>query len=349
MKGVSFVGDREIDFIEVDDPKPGPRDVVLAMKASGICGTDLKFYRAPKGQGLSALGIKAPDYPLIGGHEPCGVIAELGQEVDRRRWKVGDRVMVHHYHGCEVCPHCRTGWAQMCDDGATIYGANGHGGHAPYMTVPAATLVHLPEELSFSTGAAISCGTGTAFGALARLDLTGRDTIAIVGQGPVGLSGTQFAAAMGATVIAVDVDAGRLAEAKRFGAHHTIDANEGDAAEVILELTGGRGVSRAMDTSGTTSGRSVAVRAATKWGLVAFVGEGGQAVIDVSPQMIRKQLTVLGSWTFSTVGQADCARFVAEKGLQVDDLFSHRWTLDQAVEAYTVFDSGKSAKAVFEF
>src|SRR5947209_11326550 len=143
------------------------------------------------------------------------------------------------------------------------------------MKAPASTLVHLPEELSFSTGAAIACGTGTAFGALVRLGVTARDTVVIVGQGPVGLSATQFAAAMGARVIAVDVSAERARRAAEFGAAETIDASEGDPVEAVRALTGGRGASRTMDASGTAAGRSVAVRAAGRWGVVAMVGEGG--------------------------------------------------------------------------
>ncbi len=347
MQGVSFSGDRTLDFIAVDDPTPAPNGVVLEIKASGLCGSDLKFYRAPRGGGVAALGFKSGGGPIIAGHEPCGVVAAVGREVDPRTRKVGDRVMVHHYHGCDVCEHCRTGWAQMCVEGPVVYGVTGNGAHAPYMQVPASTLVSLPDELSFATGAAISCGTGTAYGALVRMDLSARDTIAIIGQGPVGLSATQLAAAMGARVIAVDIGVARTARATEFGAAHTINASEGDPVAAIQALTGGRGVSRSLDTSGTAPGRSAAVRCAAAWGTVCFVGEGGQVTIDVSPEILRKQLTIVGSWTFSTVGQADCARFVAERGLPVDDLFTDRWTLDQAAEAYRVFDGQDTGKAVF--
>jgi threonine dehydrogenase-like Zn-dependent dehydrogenase len=82
---------------------------------------------------------------------------------------------------------------------------------------------------------------------------------------------------------------------------------------------------------------------------VCFVGEGGQVIIDVSPEILRKQLTIMGSWTFSTVGQADCARFIADRGLAVDELFTERWSLDQAVDAYKLFDTQTSGKAVFDF
>jgi threonine dehydrogenase-like Zn-dependent dehydrogenase len=349
MKGLVFTGDRSLELMSFPDPSPGTGEVVLEIKASGLCGSDLKFYRAPKSGGLEALGLKASSGPLIAGHEPCGVVAALGRDVDPKKFKIGSRVMVHHYHGCDVCPHCRKGWTQMCIEGAEVYGANAHGAHAPYMKVPASTLVNLPDELSFSTGAAISCGTGTAYGALVRMNASARDTIAIFGQGPVGLSATQLAVAMGARVIAVDISGDRIRQAKDFGASHIVDSSQRDPVEAIRELTGGAGVPRSLDTSGAAVGRSAAVRCAAPWGTVCFVGEGGQVTIDVSPEILRKQLIIMGSWTFSTVGQADCARFIADRGLAVDDLFTERWPLDHAVAAYKLFDTQTSGKAVFDF
>src|ERR1700719_4995927 len=240
MRGVTFLGERKLQLMEFPDPTPGPHDVVVEIKASGMCGSDLKFYRASGG--AASLGLGKVSGPIIAGHEPCGVVAAVGAGVSEGVARVGDRVMVHHYTGCGTCPHCVTGWSQMCVAGSTVYGATGHGAHAPHMKVPAHTLVPLPDELSFATGAAISCGTGTAFGALRRMNLSGRDTAAIVGQGPVGLSATQLAAAMGARVIALDVSEQRLARAKDFGADALIDPkliepNADDPAARIKELT----------------------------------------------------------------------------------------------------------------
>ncbi len=345
MRAVVFAGNRKIDFVEFPDPTPGPGEVVLEIKASGMCGSDLKYYRAVGG--ASSLGLGKVSGPVIGGHEPCGVVAAVGAGVPDSVAKVGMRVMCHHYKGCGTCEHCRVGWSQLCAGGIVVYGATGHGAHAPYMKVPASTLVPLHDDLSFETGAAISCGTGTAYGALRRLNLSGRDTIAIFGQGPVGLSATQLAAAMGARVIALDIGADRLKRAKEFGAHETVDPGSNDPIGAIKDLTGGRGADLALDTSGSAAGRIAAVRSARTWGTVCFVGEGGDVTIDVSPDMIRKQLTILASWTFSTVGQADCANFVVERKIPVDKLFTHRWKLDQAVEAYQLFDKQTSGKGVF--
>ena len=195
------------------DPTPGTGEVVLAIKASGMCGSDLRT-TAPSPS-------EPTDGPVIAGHEPCGVVAAVGAGVPADFAPVGARVMNHHYKGCGRCKHCRVGWSQLCRDGMTVYGITGHGGHAPFMKVPASTLVSLPDDLSFEEGAAISCGTGTAYGALSRIDVSGRDTFAVFGQGPVGLSATMLGRAMGARVIAVDISAERLELAKVFGAERS--------------------------------------------------------------------------------------------------------------------------------
>jgi len=347
MRGVTFPGDRKIDFVDFPDPTPGPGEVVLEIKASGMCGSDLKSYRA-KG-GPASLGFKAAGGPVIAGHEPCGVVAAIGTNVPANQARVGQRVMQHRYRGCGVCPQCSTGWMQLCDEGvAEVYGVTGHGAHAKYMKCPARTLVPLPDELSFDAGAAISCGTGTAWGALQRLGLQAQHTIAIFGQGPVGLSATQLAAAMGAQVIALDTSAERLARAKELGAAHIIDPSQtNDVIGAIKDLTHGRGAHCSLDASSSPQARAQAVRCVRTWGKACYVGEGGDVTLDVSPDLLRRQVTLIGSWTFSTVGQAECARYIADRGIDVDKLFTHRWKLDQAVEAYQLFDQQTSGKGVF--
>ena len=347
MQGVVFLGDRELTLQTFPDPTPGPGEVVLAIKASGMCGTDLKFYRRPKGA-APAEGVPAAEAPVIAGHEPCGVVAAIGPGVDAAQARIGQRVMVHHYVGCTHCAHCRSGWAQLCQEARIIvHGSNANGAHAPYMAAPAFTLVPLDERLSFAAGAAISCGTGTAYAALRRLDLNAADCIAVIGQGPVGLSATQFARAMGARVIALDVSEDRLRRAREFGADDTINPATCDAAEAIKSLTQDRGADCAFETSGTQAGRSAAINGLKVWGRACFVGEGGSFTVDVSGELIRRQITLFGHWTFSRDGQAECARFIAERGIAVDRLFTDHWRLEQADAAYKSFDAQSGGKGVF--
>jgi threonine dehydrogenase-like Zn-dependent dehydrogenase len=222
-----------------------------------------------------------------------------------------------------------------------------HGGHAEYLKVPARTLVPLPDELSFVEGAAVSCGTGTAYGALRRMHLAGGSTLAVFGQGPVGLSATVLGAKMGARVIAVETNPERLALAKQFGADAAVHAD--DSEKALKDLTRGEGVDLALDCTGSAAARVAAVRAAKTWGTVCFVGEGGEVTLDVSRDLLRKQLTVIGSWTFSAMGQAECARFIADNRIALERIFTHRWKLEQADEAYRTFDTQSTGKGVIVF
>ena len=161
----------------------------------------------------------------------------------------------------------------------------------------------------------------------------GGDTLAVFGQGPVGLSATLLGAAMGARVIAVETNAERQAagEGVRRG-RDAIDsrgrlkhqgADQGEGADFAA------GMHQRLRRA-----RVAAVRCAKTWGTVCFVGEGGDVTLDVSRDMLRQQLTLIGSWTFSAMGMAECARFVVDNSITLERIFSHRWQLEQADEAY---------------
>ena len=165
-------------------------------------------------------------------------------------------------------------------------------------------------------------------------------------QGPVGLSATQLAVEMGARVIAVDVVSERRQLARQFGADAVIDPASDDPVKTIRGLTHGEGAHKTLDASSAPEARAAAVRAVRAWGTACFVGERGQVTLDVSPDLLRRQVTLVGSWTFSKQGQAECAEFIADRKVDVERLFTHRWTLDQADEAYRLFDTQTTGKGV---
>jgi (R,R)-butanediol dehydrogenase/meso-butanediol dehydrogenase/diacetyl reductase len=234
IRGVVFKGNREAEIRAFPDPHAGPGEAVVKIRASGLCGTDLHRYRA------------AEPTEMITGYEPCGVIAELGPGA-LDGLAVGDRIMVHHYRGCGVCEMCAMGYEQLCPQGRVTYGGGtGHGANADYILVPSRTLVHLHDDLSFEAGAAISCGTGTGWNGLKKMDVSGRDMVAVFGQGPVGLSGTLSAKWMGSSVIAIDVVSERLELARELGADHVINSRETDPVAAIRDLTGGAGASAVL-------------------------------------------------------------------------------------------------------
>ena len=341
MQAVYFTGNRGLELREVPDPTPGPDEVVLEIRASGMCGTDLHAYRAPEPS------------PNIKGHEPCGVVVARGAAVDPRLAPDGARMMVHHYDGCRTCPNCLTGWSQLCDSGSVVFGGSvgpperrGDGAHARWMKVPAHTLVPLPEALSFVEGAAISCGTGTAWGAIRRMALPAGATMVVVGQGPVGLSATMLAAAMGVRVIAADISPARLDRARAFGAAEVLDVSAGGLAEQVRERTGGLGAEYVMECSGNGPATEAALAATRSWGTLCLVGLGATATFRTGPEIVLRQVTVMGSWTFSHLGQQQCAEFCATRNLPVEDLFTDRFPLAEADAAYRHFDKQTAGKAV---
>lgn len=339
MHGVVFLGDCEVSLQRFPYPRPGPGEVVLEIKASGMCGSDLHRYRRPKDQ------VSTPF--VIGGHEPAGVVVAQGPGVNSDIAKIGRRVMVHHYHGCTTCKQCRSGWPQLCKRvPVRLFGGNANGAHAPFMKVPADTLVALDDSLSFSAGAAISCGTGTAWGALRRMKLTGRETVAIFGQGPVGLSATLLAAAQGARVIALDIEPARLAKAKEFGAAIVINSKDQNAVESIKSATSGLGATMALETSGSSVAGTDALECLDVWGTACFVGLGAEVRFDVQ-RFLFSQVTILTSSTMSIVGQRECQDFIVDRNLNIDRLFTNQWKLEGAATAYREFDNQNSGKGVF--
>lgn len=334
MRGVVFLGNKQLEIREFPTPEPGPGQVLVKMRASGICGSDLHPYRSERTQ------------TTVGGHEPCGEVAALGPGVVGPR--VGDRAMIHHYSGCGTCKYCRIGYEQLCVDGHKTYGFGANGGNAEYLLVPARCLIPLPNELSYAEGAAIACGTGTAYMAVKKLDVSGRDTLAVYGQGPVGLSATLLGKAMGARIVAVDVSPERLELARSLGADEVVNPREGDPIQAIRDLTHGEGADATLDCTGNATARAQTVRSARVFGRACFVGEGGSVTLEPSPDIIHRHLTLYGSWTFPMVGLEECARFVVDRQVPLDRLITHRFSLDQAEEAFRVFDGGATGKCVFE-
>jgi len=336
MRGLVFLGERQVELRDFDDPRPGAGEVVVAIRASGMCGSDLRPYQMGQSR-------------FVTGHEPCGVVAELGAGVTDAQAPIGQRVMVHHYWGCGKCKHCRIGYTQMCVHGSRVMGSSANGGHAPYLLAPAGSLVPLPDELSFTEGAAIACGTGTAYSALKRLNVSGRDTLAVFGQGPVGLAATQLASVMGARVIAVDPLPERRELASSLGADVVIDSSVGSPVEAIRELTHGEGADATLDCTGNAEARANCAKAARAWGRACFVGEQGTATFDMTPDVIHKQLTMYGSWTFSTVLLAECAQFAVDRRIPLREVFTEAFRLEQADSAYSKFAERTMGKGVFVF
>jgi len=340
MTGVVLPGGRRVEFVEVPVPEPGHGQVLVKMKASSICGSDLRaIYREHLGEGAEAYR------NVIAGHEPCGQIVKAGPGC--KRFKEGDRVVLYHISGCGVCEDCRAGYMISCTSPLrAAYGWQRDGGHADYLLAEENTCVPLPEGLTYLDGALVSCGFGTVYEALSRVRLSGEDRLLVVGMGPVGMAAGLLARAMGVSqIVGVDLSEVRLDLARERGCiDHAVRADEG-ARERVLELTQGLGCEVTVDCSGAGSGRALAVRGARRWGRVLFVGEGpALADLDVSHDIIHRQLTLFGSWVTSTGHMEALVHKLALWGLHPERIVTHTYPLEEAAAAYETADGGESGK-----
>lgn len=345
MPGVILPGNSTVEIRNFPVPKPGPRQVLIEMKASSICGSDIRaIYRAHLGKGPEGY-----QPGTIAGHEPCGQIVETGPGC--KEFKVGDRVILYHISGCGCCDDCKSGYMISChNESRAAYGWQRNGGHAPFLLAEENTCVHLPDNLTYLDGALVACGFGTAWEALTRMKVDGRDRLLITGLGPVGLAAAMLGRALGAReIVGVDTSEDRMALAKKIGlVDHTVASGE-TALDKILELTQGKGCEVSIDCSGAAPARLMALKGTRQWGRCAFVGEGNDVRFDVSPHLIHPQITLFGSWVTSLAHMSELTERLARWNLHPDITVTHRFPLEQAAEAYRVADAGQSGKVAIVF
>jgi len=221
---------------------------------------------------------------------------------------------------------------------------------APYIVAEEKDLVLLPDELSYTDGAQVACGFGTVYEGLEKVGVSGNDAVLVVGLGPVGLAALMLSRAMGATtLIGSDTVPERMELATRLGlADHVVPAGPG-AVETVRELTGGLGVERAVDCSGSDPGRQTAIRAARKWGRIVFIGEGGTVNFYPSPDIIHDQKTIYGSWVTNIWRMEELVERLVRWQIHPADLVTHRFPLEKANEAYELMAGGKCGKVAVVF
>jgi threonine dehydrogenase-like Zn-dependent dehydrogenase len=338
MHGVVLPGERQLEIREFEVPTPGHGQVLLQMKASGLCGSDLRAIYRPKEQGSGPEAYQG----VIAGHEPSGLVAQVGEGVSK--FQVGDRVVAYHIVGCGTCHHCRAGWMINCHSPQrAAYGWQRDGGHAPYMLAEERTLVALPDEITYLDGAMVACGFGTAYAACLRAQVSGRDRVLITGLGPVGLGAALLCRALGAHVVGVEAIPDRIQLAAQLGFENIVMPGA-NALEELMQLSEGHGYEVGIDCSGAAPARHLLLEAARDWGRVVYVGEGGTVSFEPSPLLLHKQLTLHGSWVCSIGQMEELVEKLALWKLHPEIIVTHRFALEEARKAYELFDSGQTGK-----
>ena len=284
MKAVRLIRPGQpLEMQEIPIPTIGPGDVLVKVKAAGICHSDA-HYRA----GTSLVD----PLPLTLGHEVSGVVEEIGAQVTGI--KRGDRVCLHYMVTCGHCAYCNQGNEQFCTSGKMI-GKYTDGGYAEYISIPERSAFLLPDEIPFEQGAIMMCSSATSLHALKKARLQAGETVAIFGVGGLGVSAIQLAWAAGAQqVFAVDIRDQKLEVARSLGAT-PVNASLNDPVDELMRLTHGRGVDVTLELVGLPLTMKQATRALAVKGRAALVGISSEA-FSITPyhELINKEAEVIG-------------------------------------------------------
>jgi propanol-preferring alcohol dehydrogenase len=267
----------------IDVPRVGSNDVLIRVRAAGICHSDA-HYRA----GISSVA----RLPLTLGHEVAGVVEQTGERVED--FKSGDRVCVHYLVTCGACAYCQSGNEQFCTV-AEMIGKDRDGGYAEFIAVPERSVFHLPDEIPFGEGAILMCSSATSLHALNKARLRAGETVAVFGVGGLGVSAIQLAHHLGASkAFAVDINPEKLRLAERFGAV-PVNATERNPVEQLRGMTSGAGVDVALELVGLPLTMRQAVQCLGKLGRAALVGLT-QRSFEVAPysELINKEAEIIG-------------------------------------------------------
>ena len=331
MKAALLVATNEPLVVqEVPDPELSNDGVIIHIEACGICRTDWHLWKGH----WDWIGVQSR-FPLILGHEMAGTIVAVGPNT--KRFAVGERVLAPFHYSCGLCDRCQAGLQNLCLD-PMFPGSNIDGGFGELVSVPHAdvNLLHLPDNIESATASALGCRFMTAFHAVVELgSIRPGETIAIFGCGGVGLSAVMLAAAAGATVIAVDIDAAKLEKAKSIGASFTVDASDGDASEAVREITHG-GANVAVDALGIESTvvggiRSLAARGRHIQVGLSTAAERGMVAIPTD-LIVAKELQILGSHGMPRPRYAELIAMVAAGTVRPDLLIGQRLPIEDVTD-----------------
>ncbi len=334
MKQAAILSERRAALVDRPEPVPHDNWVVVKVRAAPMC-TEYRSFLA--GTPTDALG-----------HEAAGEVVAVARP---GRVKVGDRVVAMPLYGCGCCALCVCGDYIHCQDvlqgAAFAPGGPGHPTYAQYITKPDWLLPKVPDGVTFDHAALACCGLGASFGAMQLMAVNAFTTILITGAGPVGLGAVVNARFGGARVIVVESVPYRAEKARALGAEVVLDPADPAITETVLALTG-IGVDCALDCSGTVAAQRLCLDATRRKGRVAFVGECHDDLkLQISPDLIRKGLTLMGSWHYNLADFGKLMQVIQRSPL-IDQLITHRFPMSRIQDAFECCISRQSGKIILD-
>jgi L-iditol 2-dehydrogenase len=321
MKALLLRNYRELEVTEFPTPEIGEDEVLVRVRACGICGSDVHGYDGSSGRRIP---------PLVMGHEAAGVVAKVGKNVGA--FQEGDRVTFDSTVYCGQCYFCRRGQVNLCEHrqvlGVSCGDYRRHGAFAEFVAVPKHILYRLPDTLGFEEAALIE-SVSIAVHATHRTPVRLGDTAVVVGTGMIGLLVVQALRAAGCTrIIAVDIDDFKLERARELGADEGLNAKQVDVASAIAERTEGRGADLAMEVVGAAASVNTALSAVRKGGSVTLVGNLAPKVEMPLQAIVTRELSLFGSC--SSAGEyPTCIELMARGAIQVRPLITATAPLEE--------------------
>lgn len=314
MKALVLREYNRLTYEDVPVPDPGPEEVLIRVKACGICGSDVHGMDGSTGR-------RVP--PVIMGHEASGVVAALGPGVEE--WKPGDGVTFDSTIYCGRCDFCRGGLINLCDNrrvlGVSCGDYRQNGAFAEYVVVPRRILYRIPEGVSFVRAATIEA-ISIAFHAVGRVPVTLNDTAVVVGAGMIGLLIVQSLRVAGCgRIVAVDLDASRLELARKLGADTVLNPSACDIRQAVRELTGGKGADLAFEAVGLGATLQAAISSLRKGGALSLVGNVVPTVEFPLQEVVTRQISLYGSCA-SCGEYPACLDMLARGALDIDSMIS---------------------------
>ena len=330
MKAIKFLGNKELEIIDIPKPEPAKGQALVKVMAASICRTDIELlYNQP---------LKTD---VIPGHEISGIIKKVNMAGD---FKAGDRVFLNVHITCGKCKYCNAGDWIFCPELSCI-GFDKDGGDAEYMIAPKGILRKLPDDISYELGSLIPDALGTPYHAVKIAELKESDNLGIIGMGPLGLAAVISAAGSGARIFALDIIEQRLKFARKFGAEKVLNPKKDNIKELIKRETGGCGLDKVIDCTGSANAIKLGLDILKVSGKFISVGVCTDLCLNTFEHVIAKELQLIGSRNFNE-SELNEIIDLARKNPQVKDMITHRFPFSQAKEAFRIAEKTEGIKII---
>jgi len=337
MKAAVLHGPYNLVIENVDKPKVKADEVLVKVRATGICGTDIETYH----------GKYPVKYPIIMGHEAAGEVVQVGENV--KKVNVGDKVVIDPIFHCGKCYLCLMGKRNLCVNGGLLGRDVGSGAYAEYTVLPENYVFKISDNISYEEASVIQLLT-TVYHGQKRLRIMPNTSVAILGQGAAGLLHTQLAKLSGGKPIIVTARSNwKLELAKKYGADITINSAVEDPVKAILENTNGRGADIVIEAVGSPETFKQAIDAVRPGGTILSFGVLTEQLNELNLfPLYFKELQILGSRASTSDDYEPCIRLVAERAIDVKPLITHTFGLEKVKEAFELIEKhpGKVLRAV---